>query len=245
MSRRWLLLPLLGIIWLFVGSVSAARAPTTLTYQADYFDNQWLSGDPVLKRTEVGIHFDWQEGSPGGGISADFFSARWTSSFTTNDTTMIRFFAEADDGIRILVDGQVMLNAYNGEAKPGFETERSVQAGTHEIVVEYYEYNGEARARVELTGLDGDLIAGQVTVGDDDCVIPESGPWPACATGGGDGDVPLPPNNPPANAPTDAACEIPASGPWPPCATGGTTPPATQPEDCVIPASGPWPDCAR
>ncbi len=38
------------------------------------------------------------------------------------------------------------------------------------------------------------------------CVIPDSGPWPPCATGG----------NPPSAPPTD--CVIPESGPWPPCA---------------------------
>lgn len=76
----------------------------------------------------------------------------------------------------------------------------------------------------------------------DECVIPASGPWPPCATGGA---------TPPATGGDDSGeCVIPASGPWPPCATGGggvTTPPATGGDDsgeCVIPASGPWPPCA-
>lgn len=68
------------------------------------------------------------------------------------------------------------------------------------------------------------------------CTIPESGPWPPCATGGdastgGSGD-----------------CVIPASGPWPPCATGGgsggSSGGGSSSGDCVIPASGPWPPCA-
>ncbi len=102
----------------------------------------------------------------------------------------------------------------------------------------------------------------------EDCVIPESGPWPPCATNG---------SGQPAEA-GDASddCVIPDSGPWPPCATGnnpapdsgnpptesgnicptsGPWPPGCTPstgvdggdngsEDCVIPASGPWPPCA-
>ncbi len=49
-----------------------------------------------------------------------------------------------------------------------------------------------------------------------DCVIPESGPWPPCATNGGNSDG------------NSDECVIPESGPWPPCATGGggNTPPA-------------------
>ena len=43
--------------------------------------------------------------------------------------------------------------------------------------------------------------------GNGSCVIPASGPWPACATGGG------------AAAPAgNGGCVIPASGPWPACA---------------------------
>ena len=63
------------------------------------------------------------------------------------------------------------------------------------------------------------------------CVIPESGPWPPCATGGN-------------TTPSTGECVIPPSGPWPPCATGGASTPPASGGDCVIPPSGPWPPCA-
>ena len=99
----------------------------------------------------------------------------------------------------------------------------------------------------------------------DGCVIPESGPWPPCATGGassGDstasGDAcpatgKWPPGCVPggsgsgggaASAPGQAC---PASGPWPPgCVPGGSGGGAASGgnDGCVIPASGPWPPCA-
>lgn len=72
--------------------------------------------------------------------------------------------------------------------------------------------------------------------GSDDCVIPESGPWPPCATDGND------------NGNDGDDCVIPESGPWPPCATdggnGGDSGGNTGGGDCVIPESGPWPPCA-
>ena len=68
--------------------------------------------------------------------------------------------------------------------------------------------------------------------GRSDCTIPESGPWPPCATG----------TNAP-TAPTDDQCIIPELGPWPACAIGGDKPTVTDPE-CEIPQSGPWPPCA-
>ena len=77
----------------------------------------------------------------------------------------------------------------------------------------------------------------------DDCVIPESGPWPPCATGGNGG-------NSGNNGNSGDDCVIPESGPWPPCATGGNGGGSSggdsgnSGDDCVIPESGPWPPCA-
>ena len=68
------------------------------------------------------------------------------------------------------------------------------------------------------------------------CVIPASGPWPPCATGGSTGQT----------GGSNSSCVIPESGPWPACATGdGTTSGGNSGGDCTIPASGPWPECAR
>lgn len=72
-----------------------------------------------------------------------------------------------------------------------------------------------------------------------DCVIPDSGPWPPCATGGGSGS----------GGGNNSDCVIPPSGPWPPCATGGGSDGGSggggnNGGDCVIPPSGPWPPCA-
>ncbi len=243
MSRKMLFFATLLMMSLFLSAANSAEithaaTPLSLTYQADYYDNQWLNGEPTLQRKEAAINFNWATGSPGRNVPNDHFSARWTSNFTLAETTTMQFFTEADDGVRILVNGQVVLNAYDGQAKPGYTTERTLSAGPKEIVVEYYEHSGQARAYVTVVALDGVAVAQQPEVSADDCVIPASGPWPPCATDGG--------STPPPNKPAAGDCVIPASGPWPPCATnGGSTPPASNPSDCVIPESGPWPSCAR
>jgi len=43
-----------------------------------YFDNRFLSGDPVTERVEGQVDFDWGVGAPPGLTNADEFSARWT-----------------------------------------------------------------------------------------------------------------------------------------------------------------------
>lgn len=60
----------------------------------------------------------------------------------------------------------------------------------------------------------------------DGCVIPESGPWPPCATGGA----------------SSSNCVIPESGPWPPCATrgGGANAPAQPAGNMATAANTTW-----
>ncbi len=77
------------------------------------------------------------------------------------------------------------------------------------------------------------------------CVIPPSGPWPACAR-----NQTQPPtttsNN---NSNNNGDCVIPPSGPWPACARNQTSSNNNNNNgsngSCVIPPSGPWPACAR
>ncbi len=59
---------------------------------------------------------------------------------------------------------------------------------------------------------------------DNNCVIPESGPWPPCATGGGTAATPTPVGQP-----------CPTSGKWP----AGCIPPSAGAQPC--PSSGKWP----
>jgi len=51
-------------------------------YQAWYYKNKELSGDPVMMRTESLIDWNWGKGSPRKGIvNADNFSVRWEGDF--------------------------------------------------------------------------------------------------------------------------------------------------------------------
>ena len=237
MSRKWYLLPLLlCFVWLMPTSADAASQALSITYTARYYDNQWFNGSPVMTRQETGIRHAWGNNSPGAGIEADHFSVSWEGNFSLNAATKVRMYALADDGIRISINGQTMLYAWDGEAKPGYIVERVIPAGNHTILVEYFEHSGNAHATVQLTALETVAPANPVApAAPAGCTIPATGPWPPCATGGG-GSAPAPSGD----------CVIPASGPWPPCATNGSGGGESKPASgCVIPQSGPWPACAK
>ena len=60
------------------------------------------------------------------------------------------FTATSDDGIRVWVDGVLIINAWVDQGPTTYTAVRSITAGTHEVKVEYFENGGGAVAQVEL-----------------------------------------------------------------------------------------------
>lgn len=120
---------------------------TDPTWQAWYWNNMTLSGTPALQRNEGDLNYDWGEGSPGAGVNVDHFSARWTRTiWVTADT--YRFTASSDDGIRVWVDSDLIINAWYDHGPVTFTADKYLAVGYHNVVVEYYENLFWATARV-------------------------------------------------------------------------------------------------
>ena len=118
-------------------------------FHAQYFENMTLTAPAALERCEQAINYIWGLGSPTG-VRPDQFSARWSGSisFPAGSTT---FTATADDGIRVLVDGVAVINAWVDQSTTTYTATRVLSAGTHQITVEYYENGADATARVTWT----------------------------------------------------------------------------------------------
>jgi hypothetical protein len=129
-------------------SVSWSRVVGGMTWRGEYFDNTTLSGAPRLVRSDHAIDFDWGAGSPDPSLPADNFSVRWTRTLGFNAGTY-RFFASADDGVRVWVDGNLVINAWIDQSMSKTHTgDIYLASGQHTIVVEYYEHGVTAGAHV-------------------------------------------------------------------------------------------------
>jgi glucose/arabinose dehydrogenase len=126
-----------------IGDVVPADGP----YVADYFDNRTLQGAPVLTRQDAAINFDWGGGRPGDGLPVDNFSARWTKSVTFAEEGSYKFTVTGDDGVRLLVDGEKVLDKWFPQGATTYTVTRQLTEGPHEIVLEYFEAGGDAVAR--------------------------------------------------------------------------------------------------
>ena len=116
-------------------------------FRTEYYNNRFLSGSPVFTQCESDINYDWGWVGPGNGVGNDNFSVCWTGRFSF-DTGNYTFRARADDGIKVWVDGDLIINEWKDQPAMEYKQERSISAGEHEVKVEYYENAGRAVAEV-------------------------------------------------------------------------------------------------
>lgn len=115
-------------------------------WKGEYYEDIYLRGSPLLVRNDPNVTFNWGLGSPASQVPVDNFSVRWTRrvDFEGGDTA---FFAQSSDGVRVYVDGWLVLDAWQ-DVDNGLPTFtgvfRNLEAGTHTVMVEYYERGGIA-----------------------------------------------------------------------------------------------------
>ncbi|HEY2958684.1 MAG TPA: PA14 domain-containing protein [Actinomycetota bacterium] len=133
-------------------TADAASSCPTGQYKASYFADQTLTGTPATERCEGAVNNDWGGGSPpGAGVGPDNFSVRWvgTRSFATTGT--YTFTATADDGIRVYLDGMLLIDQWKDQSATTYTASLQVSAGDHEVTVEYYENGGDAVAKLAIS----------------------------------------------------------------------------------------------
>jgi len=119
-------------------------------WPGEYFANRDLAGRAAFLRDDPDVDFNWHEASPGSGLPADEFSVRWTRE-RTFDAGRYEFWAEADDGVRLIVSGQLVIDAWHDYHPDTYRGQVDLAQGKHRMVVEYYEGGGAAHIRIGWT----------------------------------------------------------------------------------------------
>ncbi len=148
--------------WYAVAKLSyAPYVSPTQAWFGQYFNNTSFSGSPVFTRSDDVIDFNWGEGSPGGGMPSDNFAVKWdaTKTFTSGGNFTLK--VTSDDGVRVWVDGVLVIDAWYDHPPTTFSYARYYSVGNHTFHVEYYEHGGGAQIKVEIVAagvLGGDII---------------------------------------------------------------------------------------
>eukprot|EP01047_Picozoa_sp_COSAG01_P048111 COSAG01_NODE_4658_length_4843_cov_1.655143_2_plen_310_part_00 len=130
------------------------------SFRGEFFNNAELAGDPVAVTCSTAIDHHWS--STGGGVpelngQIRHFSVRWTGSIQfpapsvsggSSPSGSWEFETTADDGSRLFVDGQLVLDKWNGACCSTWtsQTQHLSTGHPHNIVFEMQNYNGAANA---------------------------------------------------------------------------------------------------
>lgn len=121
--------------------------PVDQPFRGEYFNNVDLSGTPVLVRDDPVIDFEWGDGSPAPEVHSDNFSVRWTGKRTFEDG-LYAFHVLVDDGVRLLIDGQRVLDAWKDQPPTPYEVTLLLTVGQHDVEVRYYERGGGSTVKL-------------------------------------------------------------------------------------------------
>jgi len=115
-------------------------------WRAQFWNNRNQSGNPTFIKNYNSVNFNWGSGAVGGGVGADNFSARFNSTMKFEAGTY-RFHIQVDDGMRLFIDGQLVIDQWHDTSVTEYAADRLMTAGNHTLQIGYYEHTGLARIR--------------------------------------------------------------------------------------------------
>jgi len=134
----------------FFGMQGTAGTGTGLT--ATYFSHQDLTGNEVV-REDPTINFGWPNNQPDPTIGPNNWSARWQGKIQPEFTDTYSISTLSDDGIRVWVNGQEIINNWTDHAPTTDTGTISLVGGKkYPVTVEYYQNGGGATAVLSWSG---------------------------------------------------------------------------------------------
>jgi len=145
-----------GWLLLLSGLSIAQSRPSGTGLRGQYYEGQNFE-KLVLTRVDPGIDFNWTIGptgdhfvSPGPGVPGEWFSARWKGHLYAPVTGMYTFRMTMDDGMRVWVGGQRILNSWQNQAVSSHTAQIALTAGRYyPIRVDYYQAGQDSRAALD------------------------------------------------------------------------------------------------
>lgn len=127
----------LTLAGLAAGAPLAHAAPQP-GLKAEYFDYTDLTGK-VAERIDATVDFDWGQTEPVPGVG-DTFAVRWSGVITPPQTATYTFTTRTDDGVRLWVDGQPVIDDWSMHAAAERSGQVALSAGrAYDLRMEYFD----------------------------------------------------------------------------------------------------------
>jgi hypothetical protein len=129
-------------------SVSAATYTLSTAGTGSGLNGDYYNGTNfdtfILTRLDPTINFNWG-GRPAEPVGWDNFSVRWTGFVTAQSSETYTFFTNSDDGVRLWVNGQLLVDNWTNHGATENSGQIALQAGqSYSIQIEFFEGGGNA-----------------------------------------------------------------------------------------------------
>jgi LysM repeat protein len=108
-----------------------------------FYGNQDLD-DPRASVIVPVLNFNWGGDSPYPGVPRNLWSMRCVSTQYFPSSGLYQFNAQVDDGVRLFVDGNAVINAWSNHAGTAQVGTANLGAGPHTVTVEYYQFGHDS-----------------------------------------------------------------------------------------------------
>lgn len=130
-------------------------------FVGQYFDGVAFNKH-VLTRPDPDLNFNWGSGSPDARIPKDKFSVRWTGQFLpphTAGTQDYTFSTTTDDGVRLWVNGKLVVDKWITQSAKTYTATIPMEAGVYQsVLMEYFEGGYGAVAGLAVKDASGTAV---------------------------------------------------------------------------------------
>jgi hypothetical protein len=133
----------------FINSSSLGSGTGLLgQYYANTFPTNAFTGTPLV-RVDPTINFNWNSNSPDPSIPTTNYTVRWTGLVQPLFTEPYQFFSTTDDGTRLFVNGQELVNEWVPQSPTTWNGSIVLQAQqVYAIEMDYFQAGGGAVAQL-------------------------------------------------------------------------------------------------
>lgn len=117
-------------------------------FVATYFNNTKFEGEPILRKIDKKVDFQWGDGQMiDGKITTRDISVRWNTTYTPIKNQEVTFSLMGDDRAFLYIDGKKVIET---DLKNSFYSLKVEEGKNYDIVVEYVQHNDNAEVKLDM-----------------------------------------------------------------------------------------------
>jgi uncharacterized protein YgiM (DUF1202 family) len=153
-KRRAALIALLAAALIFGALIGPTQAQEFgVNWSGTFFADPNFGGNPVPVSAINGLNFNFSDGIPvvNGIKPLGNRATNWSARFTSTQNFAggrFTFNVTSDDGVRLIIDGQIVLDKFVGRDRTTDVVTQDLTAGPHNLTVEYFNGIGAAVLQV-------------------------------------------------------------------------------------------------